>query len=102
MYKSNLFEIMSLAKGNLGRALHEVAGFVATEAKVRTPVDTGLLRSNNQGSVEGNFAVITNKTAYAAAVELGTSRQRPQPYLGPALTENASSITGIIAGALRW
>lgn len=60
------------------------------EARRRAPVDTGYLRAsiavsvlpgNTPGSIVGE---VTAGAEYAAAVEHGTSTQRPQPYMRPA------------------
>ena len=55
-------------------------------AKRFTPVDTGRLRSSirfefSDGGLTGE---VSANTDYAAFVELGTSKQDPQPYLDPA------------------
>ena len=52
------------------------------------PVDTGRLRASITHDVgEDNVKIGTN-VEYSAYVELGTSRQKPQPYLRPALSEH--------------
>ena len=55
-------------------------------APVGAPVDTGRLRSSLKVEIldGGKTAEVSANTNYAAAVELGTSKQKPQPYLGPA------------------
>lgn len=59
---------------------------IETDAKLLAPVDTGRLRS----SIHAEFAPngLSGKVAveviYAPYVELGTSRQRAQPFLFPA------------------
>lgn len=63
-------------------------------ARERTPVDTGYLRSSiavsvqpgqSAGSVVGEVTAGAN---YAAYVEHGTSRQRPQPFMRPAFEQS--------------
>lgn len=63
-------------------------------ARERAPVDTGYLRSSiavsvqpgqSAGSVVGEVTAGAN---YAAYVEHGTSRQRPQPFMRPAFEQS--------------
>lgn len=63
---------------------------VERAAKRLCPVDTGRLRSSiTRGEIarDGNdlVATIGTNVEYARHVEFGTSRQRAQPYLRPAL-----------------
>ncbi len=59
---------------------------VDRNAKRFTPVDTGRLRSSirHEFSDGGLTGEVTANTNYAAFVELGTSKQDPQPFLDPA------------------
>jgi len=85
-------------------------------AKMRCPVDTGALRSSihtrsKHGStlqsvpLSGNrimvdipspsgkiIAIVGSGMNYAAYVELGTHKMSAQPYLGPAVEENAQKL----------
>ncbi len=60
-------------------------------AKGLAPVDTGALRGSITTSFEGDgrsrsmTAEIGPEVNYGRFVEAGTSRQAPQPYMGPAL-----------------
>jgi HK97 gp10 family phage protein len=81
-----------------------VAAWVRDDAKELCPVDTGSLRKSirvettRSGGVEtvgvaaGGY-IINPKTGrrvdYASFVEYGTSRNRAQPYLRPAIARNA-------------
>lgn len=65
------------------------AGAVAlTEARNKVPVDTGALKGSLTLEVDLDedtpSAIVGTNLEYAPAVEYGTSRQRPQPYMGPA------------------
>lgn len=69
---------------------------VERDAKAFAPVDTGNLRSSISHTdlrtvgQSGDLAVEIGPTAnYGHFVELGTSRQAPQAYMGPALDRNA-------------
>lgn len=50
-------------------------------AKERAPVDTGKLRDSIRMEHEGLNARIIADCDYAAAVEFGTSRTPPQPFM---------------------
>ena len=69
-------------------ALEEIGLVAEGHAKKKCPVDTGRLRNSITHAVEGGDsggrAVIGTNVEYAAYVELGTSRQKAQPYLKPA------------------
>jgi HK97 gp10 family phage protein len=66
----------------------------ATEAggKVRAAVDTGFMRNSITSDFVGSNADVAVGTtgpeaSYSKFVELGTSRQAPQPFMGPAADE---------------
>ncbi len=58
--------------------------------KQNTPVDTGRLRNSISHKVAPSemSVYIGTPVEYAPFVELGTSRQKAQPYLRPAIMEN--------------
>lgn len=62
---------------------------VETLAKRLCPVDTGRLRSSITHALGKDsrsiYCDVGTNVEYAPYVEFGTSRQRPQPYLRPAL-----------------
>lgn len=70
----------------------ETIGLVAEGyAKRLCPVDTGRLRNSITHTVDikGEAAYIGTNVEYAPYVELGTSRQKAQPYLKPAAQDHA-------------
>lgn len=71
-------------------ALEAIGLKVEGYAKLICPVDTGRLRNSITHVVKPNekTVYIGTNVEYAAAVECGTSRQRPQPYLKPAATQH--------------
>lgn len=79
------------------RALTAIGLFVEGEAKLRCPVDTGNLRGSLDHKVdESKIGVIVGTNVeYAVFVEKGTSRQKEQPYLTPAVEENKDKIKRI-------
>jgi len=70
-------------------AVRKTTQDIAADAKANAPVDTGNLRNSIQTSSAGSNAqvaqgVIQARADYSKFVEFGTSRQAPQPFLGPA------------------
>lgn len=67
---------------------------VERDGKILCPVDTGNLRNSISTTVTGSgnsaeIGVEIGPTAnYGDFVETGTSRMRPQPYMGPATDRN--------------
>lgn len=50
-------------------------------AKARAPVDTGRLRDSIRAEADGLSAKVITDCEYASAVEFGTSRRAPQPFM---------------------
>lgn len=70
---------------------------VTAKAKLLTPVDTGRLRNSITYEVdkEEKETIYGSPVEYAPDVELGTSRQRAQPFLEPALFQSERQINEI-------
>lgn len=79
----------------IASAISYTADIALEEAKAQCPVKTGRLKNSIACSKEKNKAIIFTNVEYAAAVELGTSRQKPQPYLSRGI-EKAAKMAGII------
>jgi len=100
------------------KGVKEVAGAIRDDAKEMCPVDTGSL----QKSIRiGAYAMpaghthsvrvtaggyVTNpktnrKVDYASYVEFGTSRQRAQPFLRPAIVKHRKDLARAIKEAIR-
>ena len=72
---------------------------VQNRARQLCPVDTGRLRSSVNSSglqrdARGVFVEVGTNVAYATHVEFGTSTQRAQPYLRPAIAEAVAAASG--------
>lgn len=80
----------------IASALEEMGQVAEGYAKRKCPVDTGNLRKKITHQVSGDKAYIGTNVAYAAYVELGTSRQKEQPYLRPAAADHASTYQNIL------
>ena len=65
---------------------------VERDAKKLCPVDTGRLRGSITHEIQGTTGRVGTNVEYARAVELGTEKQSPQPYLRPALHANEKKI----------
>lgn len=104
--KSYVDEVIEYYDNEIERAVQEACYIVEADAKHYAPVDTGRLRASIRTEVEriSKYVVegkIGTNVEYSRYVELGTSRQSPQPYLRPALRNNFSKIVAIIQGAVR-
>lgn len=66
------------------------------------PVDTGNLRASITHEVDATekVAYIGTNVEYAPYVELGTSRQKAQPYLRPAAADHAEEYRNVLKNAL--
>ena len=84
-------------------ALEEVGLVAEGNAKRACPVDTGRLRNSITHIVdEGTrHVIIGTNVEYAPYVELGTRRQKPQPFLKPAANDHYSTYKGIFLKHLR-
>lgn len=76
---------LAMAEPGFDDAMNTIGGEILRDAQHVVPVDSGeLLRSLTAEVVDGQIRVGSNKD-YAKFVEEGTSRQKAQPYLSPAL-----------------
>lgn len=88
-------------------AMQATAEAAKQAAQDRAPVDTGLLRSSVYADVDARGGsgrrtlVIGADAPYAAYVELGTSRQQAQPFIRPAIDQEAPKLTERLKAAVR-
>jgi len=76
------------------------AHLLRDEAVQRTPIETGTLRNSARASVEGNEAMVSYNTPYAARQheEVGWQHKEGQAkYLESALLDNQAKISELIA-----
>ena len=87
----------------IGVALEKIGLLAENYAAKKCPVDTGNLRASITHEVDaGDDAVyIGTNVEYAPYVELGTSRQKAQPFLRPAATEHGDQYRKILKNALE-
>jgi len=89
-------EAKQAAEQGKRKALLSAAILVEGEATVRTPVDTGNLRSSLTHSVDNDSARVGTNVEYAPYVEYGTENMPAQAYLEPALTTNIRRINKLM------
>lgn len=84
-------------------ALEECGLFAEGYAKKLCPVDTGRLRNSIAHTVreDEQAAYIGSNVEYAPHVELGTVRQKAQPYLKPAVSGHTAQYKRIIENAMK-
>lgn len=70
----------ALKKGISG-AIAKSALLVERQSKIRTPVDTGRLRSSIYSDIAPMRATIQPNTNYAVFVHEGTKRMKSRPYM---------------------
>lgn len=98
--QAKLDKLDPVTRNALAQGVSLAGAKVEGDAKSASPVDTGALRRSISGRTEKTFdgaeATIGSSLEYAAYVELGTSRQRAQPYLKPALQKNKNAARKLI------
>jgi HK97 gp10 family phage protein len=85
------------------RTLEAIGVFVEGEAIIRTPVDTGNLRNSltHKVNLDERSVSIGTPVEYAAYVEKGTSKQKEQPYLTPAVEDNINKIKKLASEMMK-
>ena len=73
---------------------------IALEKKY-CPVDTGRLRNSISHTQSGDTEYIGTNVEYAPYVEFGTSKQKAQPYLKPAVTNHVDEYKKIVKSTLK-
>lgn len=83
-------------------ALEEIGLLAENYAAEKCPVDTGNLRGSITYAVDAadNAVYIGTNVEYAPYVELGTSRQKAQPFLRPAASEHSAQYRRVLEKAL--
>jgi len=100
--KAAFFFGISEIKRETTQSLKRVAELILTDAKKRAPVLTGALRASgrtrtlNQHRVAIEFGGRGTGVDYAQAVEFGTFRTPPKPFLQPALRAKKKEIKSTI------
>lgn len=82
-------------------ALQKIGLQAERYSKLLCPVDTGRLRNSISHTNDKNTAYIGTNVDYAAYVEMGTSKQRAQPYLEPAIANHIEEYKSIVERELK-
>lgn len=85
----------------IGIALEKIGLLAENYAEKKCPVDTGNLRASITHEVDtaDNAVYIGTNVEYAPYVELGTSRQKAQPFLRPAASEHGAQYHQVLKKA---
>jgi HK97 gp10 family phage protein len=89
-----------LAK-KIARALEAVGATAEAYAKELCPVDTGRLRDSITYSVDDDAVYLGSDVEYAPYVEFGTYKQKPQPFMGPAMQDHLDEYKAILEDFLQ-
>lgn len=102
-FKSHKDEVLQQLTRAAENALEKCGLLGEGYAKKICPVDTGRLRNSIAHTVRESeqAAYIGTNVSYGPHVELGTRRQRAQPYLKPAVSEHAEQYKKIIQKAMK-
>lgn len=96
-------DIRAAIENAIERGLMAIGETAEAYAKEIVPVDTGRLRNSltYEVAADEQAVYIGSRVEYAPAVELGTSRMRPRPYLKPAATEHTAEYRQLIKDSLE-
>lgn len=100
--QDNTEQVVDGIDSAIGVALEKIGLLAENYAEKKCPVDTGNLRGSITHEVDaGDDAVyIGTNVDYAPHVELGTSRQKAQPFLRPAASEHGAQYRQVLKKAL--
>lgn len=103
--EDNSEQIAEALSKAMASALEEVGLLAERYAKKGCPVCTGRLRNSithtlDMHGASGDVYIGTN-VEYAKPVEMGTSRQKPHPYLRPAATQHMDEYRATIKRRLQ-
>lgn len=100
-FTSHAKEILSKEQAARNKALELIGGKAESYAKKLCPVDTGRLRNSiTHQQYDDNTEVIGTNVEYAPYVELGTHKQKAQPYLRPAAENHSAEYKEIIKAVM--
>lgn len=91
---------------NVAKAIQRIAFAVLRDAKQNAPVRTGALRASGRVieksklTQEVEFGGGGTGVNYAAAVEYGTGRTSPKPFLRPAVKKNQEEANRLLVKAI--
>jgi len=92
---------------NVSRAVQKIAFNILRDAKRNAPIRTGALRASgrvleiNKMKQEIEFGGSGTGVNYAAAIEYGTGRISPKPFLRPAVKQNQAEANRLLIKAVQ-
>lgn len=100
--QDNTEQVIDGIESAIGVALEKIGLLAEKYAAKKCPVDTGDLRASITYEVDAddNAVYIGTDVEYAPHVELGTSRQKAQPFLRPAASEHGAKYRQVLKKAL--
>lgn len=100
--EDNTGQVIDGIDSAIGVALEKIGLLAENYAAEKCPVDTGNLRGSIAYEVDagGNAVYIGTNVEYAPHVELGTSRQKAQPFLRPAASGHGAQYRQVLKKAL--
>ena len=100
-FKSYAKDVLSAEQKAKQMALWIIGGKAESYAKKLCPVDTGRLRNSiTHQQYDEHTEVIGSNLSYAPYVELGTHKQKAQPYLRPAAENHSAESKEIIKAVM--
>lgn len=100
-FVDNSSEVLELLKKATTRGLKAIGSTAEKYAKEKCPVDTGRLRNSIAYKSDDSCAIVGTNVEYAPDVELGTSKQKSQPYLKTAATEHSKEYEALLKESLK-
>ena len=97
-------EVMAEMSGRLVDNMDRTCQYAKEQAQARAPVRSGVMREDidyeivAEGETVTGWLGVLRKRFYAYFVELGTSRMKAQPFLRPAVFNNARQILRKLMG----
>ena len=97
IFTSHCKQALSAEQAARNRALEIIGGKAESYAKKLCPVDTGRLRNSiTHQQYDEHTEVVGSNVSYAPFVELGTHKQKAQPFLRPAAENHTEEYKRIV------
>lgn len=94
-------DVISKLRQAIHRALVKIGLVAEGYAKRLCPVRTGRLRNSITFYTDDDTVTIGTNVEYAQCVEEGTSKQKAQPYLRPAVEDHLDQYQAIVEDELK-
>jgi HK97 gp10 family phage protein len=96
-------EIINATDEAIYNALYIIGAKAADYAAGLAPVDTGRLKNSltHEVAMDEKAVYVGTNVEYAPYVEFGTYKQRPQPYLKPAIQNHMDEYKNILKTELK-